>query len=127
MNQPAGETVALAEATTGADATRATAPRPAPRPPSAQVPLWWALLLAGAAAAVRLVLVTEPPRPDEVGYLLVAAQARRDGPFLYGDLWVDRPPLLVAFSRSLAPAHRWWAATRSSRCACAPQQSSVAA
>lgn len=59
-----------------------------------------ALLLAAAAVALRLVLITGPPRPDEVGYLLVAAHARPHGPFLYGDLWVDRPPLLVAIFAS---------------------------
>ena len=61
--------------------------------------LGWALALGLAAAAVaaRLALVAQPPRPDEVGYLLVAAHASPDARFLVGDLWVDRPPLLVAF------------------------------
>lgn len=54
-----------------------------------------ALLLAAAAVGARLLLVAGPLLPDEVGYLLVAAHARPHGPFLYGDLWVDRPPLLV--------------------------------
>lgn len=36
--------------------------------------------------------------PDEGGYLLVARQWHGAGPLLYGQLWVDRPPLLlVAF------------------------------
>jgi hypothetical protein len=51
------------------------------------------------AVLLRLPGLASPARPDEAGYLLVAAQARPGGPFLYGDLWVDRPPLLVAFFR----------------------------
>ena len=56
-----------------------------------------AVVLVALAVAARSVLVGLPARPDEVGYLLVAAGAHPGGPFLYGDLWVDRPPLLVAF------------------------------
>ena len=54
-----------------------------------------ALLVAATAVVLRLPLLTGPSRPDEAGYLLVARTVRRGGPFLYGDLWVDRPPLLV--------------------------------
>ncbi len=50
---------------------------------------------AAAVAAVRLALAGAPASPDEAGYLLVAGAAHRGGVFLYGDLWVDRPPLLV--------------------------------
>ena len=53
------------------------------------------LLAALAAVLLRLPLLGGPARPDEAGYLLVARAVRRAGPFLYGDLWVDRPPLLV--------------------------------
>lgn len=55
------------------------------------------LLLVVLAVAARGVAAGLPARPDEVGYLLVAAGAHPDGPFPYGDLWVDRPPLLIAF------------------------------
>lgn len=62
-----------------------------------QVP--FAVVAAVAAVFVRLLLLSAPARPDEAGYLLVAQHARRGGAFLYGDLWVDRPPLLIAFFR----------------------------
>lgn len=53
--------------------------------------------LVVAALVARLALVGAPARADEAGYLMVAAAAHRGGRFLYGELWVDRPPLLVAF------------------------------
>jgi hypothetical protein len=56
----------------------------------------------GAMALVvlaRLAGLGAPVRPDEAGYLAVAAQAHGGGPELYGDLWLDRPPLLVAIFR----------------------------
>jgi len=59
----------------------------------------FAVVAAVAAVLVRLLSLSAQARPDEAGYLLVAQQARRGGPFLYGDLWVDRPPLLIAFFR----------------------------
>jgi hypothetical protein len=63
-------------------------------------PLRTAVLLASAAAGVRLLMLPAPARPDEAGYLLVARYAGSGGPHLYGELWVDRPPLLVAFFRA---------------------------
>lgn len=54
-------------------------------------------------AAVLLALLLRAPSlsafayPDEGGLLLVARQWHDGGPGLYGDLWVDRPPLLLAF------------------------------
>ncbi len=57
--------------------------------------------LAGTAVLLRLVpSLRVPAGPDEAGYLLVAGQAHGGGPFLYGDLWVDRPPLLLAVFRT---------------------------
>jgi hypothetical protein len=75
----------------------------------------------GAAAvlalALRLPFVAEPAYPDEGGYLLAArswasaAGPRPDGDVpghlgggLYGDLWVDRPPLLMLFWRGIDAA-----------------------
>lgn len=58
------------------------------------------LLLAALAVLLRLPTLGAAARPDEAGYLLVARQAHAGGPFLYGDLWVDRPPLLLAFFRT---------------------------
>ena len=50
--------------------------------------------IALAAVGVRAGFVTMPLRPDEGGFLMIAAQWR-PGSSLYGDYWVDRPPLLL--------------------------------
>jgi len=52
-----------------------------------------------AAVLVRVPFVGLPGYPDEAGYLLVARHWHSGGPGLYGDLWVDRPPLLILFWR----------------------------
>jgi hypothetical protein len=48
-----------------------------------------------AAASAWSWLLTRPLSPDEGGFLLVAGQWA-PGSSLYGDYWVDRPPLLIA-------------------------------
>lgn len=48
------------------------------------------LLLVG----VRLAYLGDPAGRDEAGYLVVA-RGWHDGTSLYGDHWVDRPPLLI--------------------------------
>ncbi|MFH5823409.1 hypothetical protein [Georgenia sp. AZ-5] len=53
----------------------------------------------------------QPLRNDEAGYLLVARQWHAGGEFLYGDYFVDRPPLLMAIFR-LAALTQWDAAIR---------------
>ncbi|MGY1715030.1 hypothetical protein ACI78R_11280 [Geodermatophilus sp. SYSU D01106] len=50
-------------------------------------------------ALVRASYVLRPLRNDEGGYLLVARQWHTGGEFLYGDYFVDRPPLLMALFR----------------------------
>jgi hypothetical protein len=57
------------------------------------------LVLAGGvlAVAVRLPFLTAPLGADEGGYLLVASQWHPGGTSLYGNYWVDRPPLLILF------------------------------
>ena len=55
------------------------------------------LAAAGLALALRIPCVGEPVYPDEGGYLLVARQWQAGGSSLYGDLFVDRPPLLILF------------------------------
>ena len=50
-------------------------------------------LVAGASALVWLPNLLRPLSPDEGGYLLVASQWS-PGTSLYGNYWVDRPPLL---------------------------------
>jgi len=57
------------------------------------------LALVGLTAAVvttRLPSLTAPLTSDEGGFLLIASQWG-PGRSLYGDYWVDRPPLLLAF------------------------------
>ncbi len=71
----------------GVDATGATAE------PSVRPLLGW--LCAGVVLA-RVSYVLQPLRSDEGGYLLVARQWHSGGEFLYGDYYVDRPPLLMA-------------------------------
>ena len=53
------------------------------------VPLCALVLLA------RLSYVPKPLRNDEGGYLLIARQWHTGGEFMYGDYFVDRPPLLM--------------------------------
>lgn len=61
------------------------------------------LLTCAAVVAVRAVFVAFPIRSDEGGYLLAARTwAPGEGEFLYGDLHVDRPPVLMAFFRLAA-------------------------
>ncbi|NYJ00431.1 hypothetical protein HNR19_001129 [Nocardioides thalensis] len=51
--------------------------------------------LAAAALLLRVPSLRSPLSDDEGGFLVVAAQWR-PGTSLYGDYWVDRPPLLIA-------------------------------
>jgi 4-amino-4-deoxy-L-arabinose transferase-like glycosyltransferase len=56
-----------------------------------------ALFLVGVIAVMvplRLLFLGEPTGGDEAGFLLVGS-AWHDGASLYGDYWVDRPPLLI--------------------------------
>lgn len=59
-------------------------------------------------AAILLAVLLRAPSvatlayPDEGGLLLVARQWHGGGPGLYGDLWVDRPPLLLLFWKAAA-------------------------
>jgi 4-amino-4-deoxy-L-arabinose transferase-like glycosyltransferase len=52
-------------------------------------------LVAVLAAGVRLPFAAIPPGRDEAGFLQVAHQWAAGGTSLYGDYWVDRPPLLI--------------------------------
>ncbi len=59
-------------------------------------------VVAGSAALVvvaRLPFVGRPPGPDEGGFLVVGGQWHGGGSSLYGNYWVDRPPLLVTIFR----------------------------
>jgi hypothetical protein len=52
------------------------------------------LLLAALSVLARVPSMFRPLSPDEGGFLMVAAQWAK-GTSLYGDYWVDRPPLLI--------------------------------
>jgi 4-amino-4-deoxy-L-arabinose transferase-like glycosyltransferase len=60
------------------------------------------LLLCALVVLVRGLYVLRPLRNDEGGYLLVARQWHTGGEFLYGDYFVDRPPLLLLIFRVAA-------------------------
>jgi 4-amino-4-deoxy-L-arabinose transferase-like glycosyltransferase len=47
----------------------------------------------------RLLLASRPATPDEGGFLVVASQWHVGGSSLYGNYWVDRPPLLIGIFR----------------------------
>jgi hypothetical protein len=52
-------------------------------------------VLAVLAVVARVPDVTRPLSPDEGGFLMVGGQWS-PGSSLYGDYWVDRPPLIIA-------------------------------
>ena len=56
----------------------------------------WVVVGALVAVAVRIPYLRTPLQPDEGGFLMLGSQWH-PGRSLYGDYWVDRPPLLVAF------------------------------
>ncbi|WP_157544792.1 hypothetical protein [Nocardioides halotolerans] len=58
-------------------------------------PKSWVLAMAAGVALAWLPFVGRSLSPDEAGYLIVGGQWA-DGSSLYGDYWVDRPPVLVA-------------------------------
>ncbi|MEP6814407.1 MAG: hypothetical protein ABI873_02515 [Marmoricola sp.] len=60
------------------------------------------LLLAVAAVAARLPFLAQPPGKDEAGYLMIGQQWQAGGSSLYGNYWVDRPPLLITIFRFAA-------------------------
>jgi 4-amino-4-deoxy-L-arabinose transferase-like glycosyltransferase len=60
---------------------------------------------------VRATYVLRPLRNDEGGYLLIARQWHTGGEFLYGDYFVDRPPLLMLIFR-VASLTEWDQAIR---------------
>ena len=71
-----------------------------------QVP-WGAAVAVAALVIGRLLYLHEHLRPDEGGYLAVGAQWHSGGSSLYGNYWVDRPPLLItifAFAARLGGA-----------------------
>lgn len=78
-----------------------------PRIALSRVRAWWRRhdpwastgLAVVLAVASRLLFLDVTVYPDEGGYLLVARQLHSGGPFMYGNFFVDRPPLLLALYR----------------------------
>ncbi len=60
------------------------------------------LVVATVAVLVRLPFLASDPSRDEAGFLLVGQQWHAGGSSLYGDYWVDRPPLLITIFRIAA-------------------------
>ena len=56
---------------------------------------WIIPLAVVATMALRLPFLLRSPSPDEAGFLMVGAGWHPGGTSLYGDYWVDRPPLLI--------------------------------
>src|SRR3954469_16645672 len=67
-----------------------------------RLPVVW--IVALVAVGLRLPLLSRPPSPDEAGFLLVGGQWHSGGSSLYGNFWVDRPPLLITVFRVAADA-----------------------
>ncbi|VXA93963.1 hypothetical protein [Aeromicrobium sp. 9AM] len=65
----------------------------------AGLPAWTIGAAAAGAAAARLPFLGHAPSPDEGGFLVVAGQWHGGGTSLYGNYWVDRPPLLITIFR----------------------------
>lgn len=59
------------------------------------------VIAAVVAVLLRVPFVGRSAFPDESGFLMVARDWHSGGSTLYGDMWLDRPPLMVAF---------WWLA-----------------
>lgn len=62
------------------------------------------VVVALVAVALRLPLLENAASPDEAGFLTVAGQWHAGGSSLYGNYWVDRPPLLISLFRLAALA-----------------------
>lgn len=59
-------------------------------------------LIAAAAVLLRLPGLGAAPGTDEAGFLMVGRQWNRAGTSLYGNYWVDRPPVLITIFRIAA-------------------------
>src|SRR3954447_15092776 len=57
------------------------------------------VVLGLVVVLVRATFVPLPLRNDEGGYLFIARHWHTGGEFLYGDYFVDRPPLLILLFR----------------------------
>ena len=55
--------------------------------------------IAALVVVLRLPLLDQALSPDEAGFLMVGGHWHAGGTSLYGNYWVDRPPLLVTIFR----------------------------
>lgn len=78
----------------------ARAAGPSTRPPGWRSAVPGVVFAATLAVLLRVPFVGRPAFPDEAGFLLVAQRWHSGGSALYGDLWLDRPPLLMLFWRA---------------------------
>ncbi len=53
-------------------------------------------LVAVVAVVLRLPFLASDPSRDEAGFLVIGQQWHSGGSSLYGNYWVDRPPLLIS-------------------------------
>ena len=60
------------------------------------------IAIALVAVLARLPFLASDPSRDEAGFLLVGQQWHSGGSSLYGNYWVDRPPLLITIFRAAA-------------------------
>ncbi len=67
----------------------------APAQPARRTAVRFLAPLCALVVLARLSYVPRPLRNDEGGYLLIARQWHAGGEFMYGDYFVDRPPLLM--------------------------------
>ena len=79
-------------------AARDLEPAPSPRRSARRLVVPLCLVVV----AIRATYVLRPLRNDEGGYLLAARQWHTGGEFMYGDYFVDRPPLLMLVFRTAA-------------------------
>jgi hypothetical protein len=63
------------------------------------LPSWTIAVSAIVAVTARLPFMGHAASPDEGGFLVVGGQWNGAGSSLYGNYWVDRPPLLVTIFR----------------------------
>ncbi len=66
------------------------------------LPTWTVAASTAVAVVGRIPFLMHAASPDEAGFLLVGGQWNGAGSSLYGNYWVDRPPLLIAIFRLAA-------------------------
>src|SRR3954468_2286531 len=73
--------------------------RPVPRRLAALSAVPVVPVVMAGVVLLRLLMIAAPVTPDEAGFLVVASQWHVGGTSLYGNYWVDRPPVLIGIFR----------------------------